>query len=93
MIMNNPLSTAQLRARVRRLTTFLLCIWLLTIALPAFYARELSEMLPGWPLHYWISAQGALLVFLALVVIHALLVNRWEACAQPDAQTQDSSLD
>jgi putative solute:sodium symporter small subunit len=93
MIMNNPLSTAQLQTRVRRLTAFLLCIWLLTIALPAFYARELSEMLPGWPLHYWISAQGALLVFLALVVIHALLVNRWEACVQPQSPLPASSLD
>ena len=91
--MNTSLSPAQFKTRVRRLTTLLLCIWLLTIALPTFYARELSQHLPGWPLHYWISAQGALLVFLALVAIYAFLVNRWEACAQPQEQAQASSLD
>lgn len=91
--MKTHLSPAEAKTRVRRLTLLLLCIWLLTIALPAFYARELSEMLPGWPLHYWISAQGALLVFLALVVIHALLVNRWEACIQPQSPSPASSLD
>ena len=91
--MNNHLSPAQFQTRVRRLTLFLLCIWLLTIVLPVFYARELSQGFPGWPLHYWISAQGALLVFLAMVVIYAFLVNRWEACAQRQSDAQDSSLD
>ena len=91
--MKTHLSPAEAKTRVRRLTLLLLCIWLLTIALPAFYARELSEMLPGWPLHYWISAQGALLVFLALVVVHAVLVNRWESSVQHPPLTQDSSLD
>lgn len=91
--MNDHLSPSQLKSRVRRLTLLLVCIWLLTITLPAYYARELSQAFPGWPLHYWISAQGALLVFLALVVVHAVLVNRWESSVQHPPLTQDSSLD
>ncbi len=91
--MNAPLSFAQFKIRVRRLTMLLLCIWLLVIALPAFYARELSQSLPGWPLHYWISAQGALLLFLTLVVVYAILVNRWEMRVQDQRQESASSLD
>jgi putative solute:sodium symporter small subunit len=86
--MTARLSPAQFKTRVRRLTLLMLCIWLLTIVLPVFYARELSQSWPGWPLHYWISAQGAVLVFLALVVIYAILVNRWEACVQPQPPSQ-----
>lgn len=77
--MNKSISKTEIQNRVRKLTAFLFGLWLLTIVVPVFYARELSQSLPGWPLHYWISAQGALLVFLMLVVIYALLVNRWEA--------------
>lgn len=87
------ISPQQLRTRTRRLTLLLLCIWLVTIAFPAFYARELSQRVPGWPLHYWASAQGALLVFLVLVVTHAYLVNRWESMLPPASEDEAASRD
>lgn len=90
--MNKYISHTQLRHRVRNLTAVLFCLWLLTIAVPTFYARELSQSWPGWPLHYWISAQGALLVFVILVAVYAGLVNHWEAHLEPQSPEATDTL-
>lgn len=87
--MNKFISQKQLETRSRTLIAFLFSLWLLTIIVPTFFARELSQSLPGWPLHYWISAQGALLVFVLLVVVYAALVNHWES--QLETQETESS--
>lgn len=52
-----------------------------TIA-PVWWARSLSFELWGWPVHYWLVAQGTVLLYLALIVTHATLVNRWIREAQ-----------
>lgn len=71
--------SSRLRFRKRVLTTVLLGIWgCMNFVLP-FFAHDLSFTLWGWPLHFWLSAQGSLLVFLAIVTLYAWLVNRWEA--------------
>ena len=87
--MNKFISQKQLKVRSRTLIAFLFSLWLLTIIVPTFFARELSQSLPGWPLHYWISAQGALLVFVLLVVVYAALINHWES--QLETQEAESS--
>ena len=70
---------SRLRFRKGVLTAVLLSIWgCVNFVLPLF-ARDLSFTVWGWPLHFWLSAQGSLLVFLAIVVVYAWLVNRWEA--------------
>ncbi len=33
-------------------------------------------MVVGWPFHYWLGAQGALLVFVMIVALYAWLMNR-----------------
>ncbi|WP_233200890.1 DUF4212 domain-containing protein [Limnohabitans sp. G3-2] len=78
---------ARLRFRKRVLTAVLLGIWVCVNFVLPFFARELSFTVAGWPLHFWLSAQGSLLVFLAVVVVYAWLVNRWEAeasAAEPE---------
>lgn len=70
---------SRLRFRKRVLTAVLLSIWgCVNFVLP-FFARDLSFNVGGWPLHFWLSAQGSLLVFLAIVAVYAWLMNRWEA--------------
>ena len=69
----------RLRFRKRVLTAVLLGVWACVNFVLPFFARDLSFNLGGWPLHFWLSAQGSLLVFLAIVVVYAWLVNRWEA--------------
>jgi putative solute:sodium symporter small subunit len=78
----------RLRFRKRVLTTVLLVVWgCVNFVLP-FFARDLSFTVAGWRLHFWLSAQGSLLVFLAIVTLYAWLVNRWEA--QDAARPQDA---
>jgi len=36
-------------------------------------------MVGGWPLYFWMAAQGSILLFICIVVIYAWLMNRWEA--------------
>jgi len=78
--------SSKLRFRKRVLTAGLLSLWLCMNFVLPFFARDLSFTLWGWPLHFWLSAQGSLLVFLAIVVVYAWLMNRWEAqfAAEPE---------
>jgi len=66
-----------LRFRKRVLTAALLGVWVCVNFVLPFFARDLSFKVAGWPLHFWLSAQGSLLVFLAIVAVYAWLVNRW----------------
>lgn len=79
--------STRLRFRKRVLTAVLLSVWTCVNFVLPFFARDLSFEVAGWPLHFWLSAQGSLLVFLAIVAVYAWLVNRWEAedaGAEPD---------
>lgn len=62
--------------RVRWLTAGLLALWLLAGFGVVFEARALSFRFFGWPFGYWWAAQGALLVFLALVAVYAWATER-----------------
>jgi putative solute:sodium symporter small subunit len=77
---------SRLRFRKRVLTAVLLSVWVCVNFVLPFFARNLSFTVWGWPLHFWLSAQGAVLVFLVIVTLYAWLVNRWEAqeAAQPE---------
>lgn len=44
-----------------------------------FFARELSFSVMGWPLHFWIASQGAVLVFIAILAVYTWAMNRLEA--------------
>jgi putative solute:sodium symporter small subunit len=66
--------------RTRRLTTILLGIWLVVTFAAIFYARELAGLtLFGWSVSYYLAAQGALLVYLAIVGVYALKMRALEA--------------
>jgi putative solute:sodium symporter small subunit len=59
-----------------RLSVVLMVVWgLVSFVLP-FYARELSFMFLGWPFSFWMAAQGAILVYLAIVIVYAYRMNR-----------------
>jgi putative solute:sodium symporter small subunit len=72
-----------LTQRKRRLTVILLGVWLIVSFVPAFMARELAFEVWGWPLHFWLVAQGSVLAFMAVVAVYAWLMNRWEAQENP----------
>ncbi|GGY45886.1 DUF4212 domain-containing protein [Pseudoduganella albidiflava] len=61
----------------RRLTAILLAAWIATSFLAVFYARELADLtLFGWPLSFYLAAQGASLVYLAIIGIYAWRMRR-----------------
>ncbi|MDB5824807.1 MAG: hypothetical protein JWR21_3511 [Herminiimonas sp.] len=63
--------------RTRRLTGILLAIWLCVTFGVIFFARELSELsLFGWPISYYMAAQGATLVYVMLVGFYAWRMSR-----------------
>jgi putative solute:sodium symporter small subunit len=42
----------------------------------AFFARELSFSVFGWPFSFWVASQGALVVYLVLVCVYARAMHR-----------------
>jgi len=55
-------------ARTRRLTAVLLALWLATTFCTVFFARDLAHLsVFGWPLSFYLAAQGASLIFLAII--------------------------
>lgn len=74
--------------RVRRLTQGLLAVWLLVTVLVPWYARELSHWAIGrFPFDFWMSAQGAIVVYVLLIVVYAWVMDRldrhWAAAGEP----------
>jgi putative solute:sodium symporter small subunit len=63
--------------RVRALTFALLLLWFAASFVVIFFARELSSVtLWGWPLHFYLAAQGVTLVYLAITGVYALAMLR-----------------
>ena len=59
--------------RTRRLTFALLALWLAASFCSVFFARELAALsLFGWPLSFYLAAQGAALIYLAIVGVYAV---------------------
>jgi putative solute:sodium symporter small subunit len=68
--------------QTRRMTALLLALWLLTGFCAAFFARELAGLsLFGWPLSFYLAAQGASLVYLAILAVYAWRMRRLDRAA------------
>ncbi len=61
---------------LRRLTAVLLLLWAAASFGVGYWARELSFLWGDWPFSFWMTAQGSVLVFLAITVIYAIVANR-----------------
>ncbi len=85
--MDKPASAATIRALIGAqhwpLKTVLLALWALASFGACYFARDLQFLVAGWPFGFWMAAQGAVLVFLAIVVLHAWAMNRAEQAAPP----------
>jgi putative solute:sodium symporter small subunit len=62
--------------RCLRLTGWLMAIGFAVTFGVSYFARELSFDWFGWPFSFWMAAQGALLIYLALVVFYARAMRR-----------------
>jgi putative solute:sodium symporter small subunit len=62
-----------------KLKAGLLLLWALVSFGATYFARDLQLLVFGaWPLGYWIAAQGAVLVFIGIVVAYGWAMNRFE---------------
>lgn len=71
------------------LRALLLGVWAAVSFGACFFARDLQQWaLPAWggSLGYWMASQGAVLVFIAIVVLYACVLNRADRrSAQPQS--------
>jgi putative solute:sodium symporter small subunit len=60
-----------------RLTGILLAIWfVVTFLLGGWFAGDLNEVvIAGFPLGYWIAAQGSIAIFVIEIAVYARLMN------------------
>jgi len=66
--------------KTRRWTLGLLAAWLLVNLCVPWFARDLDRFsFLGFPLGYWLAAEGALLVYLLLIAIYVVVMDRLEA--------------
>lgn len=73
-------SRQQFWRRARRWTLGLLGLWLaVNLAVP-WFARDLNRwQVFGFPAGYWLAAEGALLIYLLIIVAYVLVMDRLEA--------------
>jgi putative solute:sodium symporter small subunit len=59
-----------------QLTTFLLLIWFVVTFVVSYYARELNAFnFFGWPLSFYMGAQGSLIVYCLIIYYYAKKMN------------------
>lgn len=62
-----------------RLTSWLLVVWFVVTFGIAFFARELSFSIFGWPFSFWVASQGALVVYCLIIWFYARRMDRLDA--------------
>jgi len=59
------------------ITGILLSVWFVATFVEAWFARELNSItFLGFPLGFYMSAQGSLIIYVALIGIYALLMRK-----------------
>lgn len=77
--------------RTRSMTGWLLLLWVVTTFCAAFFARELTGLsVFGWPLSFYLAAQGASLVYLAIIGCYAWRMRRLDRQARAQAAARRS---
>ena len=72
--------------KLRSLTFILLGIWFVVSFSIIFFARELSGLnLFGWPISFYMAAQGSILIYLLLIAIYAIVAKKIDASASSTA--------
>lgn len=62
--------------RVLALKAGLLTVWATVSFVLCFFARDLEFVIAGWHFSYWMGAQGAVLVFIAIATVDATVMKR-----------------
>ena len=69
-------SHRQYWAKNLRITAILLGLWFVVTYVVAFMARDLNFSFFGWPFSFWMGAQGALVVYVAIIGYYAWYMGK-----------------
>ena len=58
------------------ITAILLGVWFVVTFVVTYFARDLSFNFFGWPFSFWMAAQGALVVYVAIIWYYAHYMNK-----------------
>ena len=59
------------------ITAILLVIWFVATFVEGWYARELNQFtVLGFPLGFYMSAQGSLIIYVVLIWVYAFYMNK-----------------
>ncbi len=61
-----------------RLKALLLTVWVVFSFGICYFARDIQELVPDWPVAYWMAAQGAVLMFLLIIVVYCVAMDYFE---------------
>ena len=60
-----------------KLTAVLLAIWFVVTYVVGYFARELNEIvIAGFPLAFYMGAQGALIIYVIVIFYYAFTMNK-----------------
>lgn len=69
------------------LTLTLLSVWFGVTFIGGYYARELNTLsFMGFPLGFYLFAQGSLLIYLVIIVIYVFAMNRLDRQFRADTR-------
>ncbi|HEU0202917.1 MAG TPA: DUF4212 domain-containing protein [Burkholderiaceae bacterium] len=61
------------------LTLVLLAIWFVVTYVMAYFARPLAEInFFGWPLSFYMGAQGSLIIYVVMIWLYARKMRRYD---------------
>jgi len=66
----------------------LLGVWFMVTFVVAFFARDLTARIFGWPIAYWVAGQGAPIIYVLITVLYAWRTNR---AAEPAIQETEEA--
>jgi putative solute:sodium symporter small subunit len=61
-----------------KLTSLLLAIWFVATFVVSWFARELNEIVIIGPLGFYMGAQGALIIYVAIIWFYARRMNQMD---------------
>lgn len=59
-----------------RLSAVLLAMWLVLTVAVGLFGNTLTFSVLGWPFGFWVTAQGALIVYCGIVWVYAVVMDR-----------------
>jgi putative solute:sodium symporter small subunit len=63
-------------SRNLRITAILMAVWFFVTYVIAFFARDLSFTIFGWPFSFYMAAQGSLVIYVLIIWYYARYMSQ-----------------